>query len=167
MIVALVNSMTSLYASIVVFSVLGFKAANDYGRCLDRCAQCPGATSWGLLYWGSQPMTFYFRKEGGQRVSPKGCVYLGPRTWPHWVLADSVGKDEIIPERAPQTMRVSLYETERDTRRHRQRPCDDRDRGGSDIPQAWEGLGHPELGEAQRTPCKSPEGDPAMSIVPL
>ncbi|XP_024434375.1 inactive sodium-dependent neutral amino acid transporter B(0)AT3 isoform X1 [Desmodus rotundus] len=35
-IVALVNSMTSLYASIVVFSVLGFKAANDYGRCLDR-----------------------------------------------------------------------------------------------------------------------------------
>ncbi|XP_035876189.1 inactive sodium-dependent neutral amino acid transporter B(0)AT3 isoform X2 [Phyllostomus discolor] len=35
-IIALVNSTTSLYASIVVFSVLGFKAANDYGRCLDR-----------------------------------------------------------------------------------------------------------------------------------
>ncbi|KAM5328660.1 inactive sodium-dependent neutral amino acid transporter B(0)AT3 [Glossophaga mutica] len=35
-IIALVNSMTSLYASIVVFSVLGFKAANDYWRCLDR-----------------------------------------------------------------------------------------------------------------------------------
>ncbi|CAK6444230.1 unnamed protein product [Pipistrellus nathusii] len=34
--IALVNSMTSLYASIAVFSVLGFKAANDYGRCLDR-----------------------------------------------------------------------------------------------------------------------------------
>nr|KAF6356048.1 solute carrier family 6 member 18 [Myotis myotis] len=28
--------MTSLYASIAVFSVLGFKAANDYGHCLDR-----------------------------------------------------------------------------------------------------------------------------------
>ncbi|XP_045704123.1 inactive sodium-dependent neutral amino acid transporter B(0)AT3 isoform X2 [Phyllostomus hastatus] len=35
-IIALVNSTTSLYASIVVFSVLGFKAANDYGHCLDR-----------------------------------------------------------------------------------------------------------------------------------
>lgn len=35
-IIALVNSMTSLYASIAVFSVLGFKAANDYGHCLDR-----------------------------------------------------------------------------------------------------------------------------------
>ncbi|XP_006762520.1 PREDICTED: sodium-dependent neutral amino acid transporter B(0)AT3 isoform X1 [Myotis davidii] len=34
--IALINSMTSLYASIAVFSVLGFKAANDYGRCLDR-----------------------------------------------------------------------------------------------------------------------------------
>ncbi|XP_008160272.2 inactive sodium-dependent neutral amino acid transporter B(0)AT3 [Eptesicus fuscus] len=34
--IALVNSMTSLYASIAVFSVLGFKAANDYGHCLDR-----------------------------------------------------------------------------------------------------------------------------------
>uniref|UniRef100_A0A4X1THB2 Transporter n=1 Tax=Sus scrofa TaxID=9823 RepID=A0A4X1THB2_PIG len=33
--IALVNSMTSLYASIAVFSVLGFKAANDHGRCLD------------------------------------------------------------------------------------------------------------------------------------
>ncbi|XP_026362429.3 inactive sodium-dependent neutral amino acid transporter B(0)AT3 [Ursus americanus] len=36
--IALVNSMTSLYASIAVFSVLGFKAANDHGRCLDRNA---------------------------------------------------------------------------------------------------------------------------------
>ncbi|XP_032717725.1 inactive sodium-dependent neutral amino acid transporter B(0)AT3 [Lontra canadensis] len=34
--IALVNSMTSLYASIAVFSVLGFKAAKDHGRCLDR-----------------------------------------------------------------------------------------------------------------------------------
>ncbi|XP_005857962.1 PREDICTED: sodium-dependent neutral amino acid transporter B(0)AT3 isoform X2 [Myotis brandtii] len=34
--IALINSMTSLYASIAVFSVLGFKAANDYGHCLDR-----------------------------------------------------------------------------------------------------------------------------------
>ncbi|XP_061249909.1 inactive sodium-dependent neutral amino acid transporter B(0)AT3 isoform X2 [Bos javanicus] len=34
--IALVNSMTSLYASIAVFSVLGFKAASDHGRCLDR-----------------------------------------------------------------------------------------------------------------------------------
>ncbi|XP_057564448.1 inactive sodium-dependent neutral amino acid transporter B(0)AT3 [Hippopotamus amphibius kiboko] len=33
--IALVNSMTSLYASIAVFSVLGFKAAHDHGRCLD------------------------------------------------------------------------------------------------------------------------------------
>uniref|UniRef100_A0A2K6EVI6 Solute carrier family 6 member 18 n=1 Tax=Propithecus coquereli TaxID=379532 RepID=A0A2K6EVI6_PROCO len=34
--VALVNSVTSLYASITVFSVLGFKATNDHGQCLDR-----------------------------------------------------------------------------------------------------------------------------------
>ncbi|XP_043832511.1 inactive sodium-dependent neutral amino acid transporter B(0)AT3 [Dromiciops gliroides] len=34
--IALVNSMTSLYASIAVFSVLGFKATNDYWNCLDR-----------------------------------------------------------------------------------------------------------------------------------
>ncbi|XP_006872446.1 PREDICTED: sodium-dependent neutral amino acid transporter B(0)AT3 [Chrysochloris asiatica] len=34
--IALVNSMTSLYASIAVFSVVGFKATNDYGHCLDR-----------------------------------------------------------------------------------------------------------------------------------
>lgn len=34
--IALINSMTSLYASIAVFSVLGFKADNDYGHCLDR-----------------------------------------------------------------------------------------------------------------------------------
>lgn len=41
MTVALVNSMTSLYAAVVVFSMLGFKAAQDYGRCLDRCARRP------------------------------------------------------------------------------------------------------------------------------
>ncbi|XP_004698449.2 inactive sodium-dependent neutral amino acid transporter B(0)AT3 isoform X2 [Echinops telfairi] len=35
-IIALVNSMTSLYASITVFSVVGFKATNDYEKCLDR-----------------------------------------------------------------------------------------------------------------------------------
>ncbi|XP_004380364.1 inactive sodium-dependent neutral amino acid transporter B(0)AT3 [Trichechus manatus latirostris] len=35
-IIAVVNSMTSLYASIAIFSVLGFKATNDYGHCLDR-----------------------------------------------------------------------------------------------------------------------------------
>ncbi|XP_058420384.1 inactive sodium-dependent neutral amino acid transporter B(0)AT3 [Diceros bicornis minor] len=34
--VALINSMTSLYAAIIVFSVLGFKAGNDHGHCLDR-----------------------------------------------------------------------------------------------------------------------------------
>ncbi|XP_045421897.1 inactive sodium-dependent neutral amino acid transporter B(0)AT3 [Lemur catta] len=34
--IALVNSMTSLYASLTVFSVLGFKATNDHGHCLDR-----------------------------------------------------------------------------------------------------------------------------------
>ncbi|XP_049624987.1 inactive sodium-dependent neutral amino acid transporter B(0)AT3 [Suncus etruscus] len=34
--IALINSMTSLYASVAVFSVLGFKAANDHGHCLDR-----------------------------------------------------------------------------------------------------------------------------------
>ncbi|XP_041488167.1 inactive sodium-dependent neutral amino acid transporter B(0)AT3 isoform X3 [Microtus oregoni] len=33
--IALVNSMTSLYASITIFSIMGFKATNDYGRCLD------------------------------------------------------------------------------------------------------------------------------------
>ncbi|XP_058148631.1 inactive sodium-dependent neutral amino acid transporter B(0)AT3 [Dasypus novemcinctus] len=38
--VALVNSMTSLYASIAIFSVLGFKATNDYGQCLDRNIVC-------------------------------------------------------------------------------------------------------------------------------
>ncbi|KAM6224388.1 inactive sodium-dependent neutral amino acid transporter B(0)AT3 [Rhynchocyon petersi] len=35
-IIALVNSMTSLYASIAIFSVIGFKATNDYGHCVDR-----------------------------------------------------------------------------------------------------------------------------------
>ncbi|VFV41085.1 sodium-dependent neutral amino acid [Lynx pardinus] len=35
-IISLVNSLTSLYSSIAMFSVLGFKAANDHGRCLDR-----------------------------------------------------------------------------------------------------------------------------------
>ncbi|XP_050651149.1 inactive sodium-dependent neutral amino acid transporter B(0)AT3 isoform X2 [Macaca thibetana thibetana] len=35
-VIALVNSMTSLYASIAVFSVLGFKATNDHEHCLDR-----------------------------------------------------------------------------------------------------------------------------------
>ncbi|XP_008058900.1 sodium-dependent neutral amino acid transporter B(0)AT3, partial [Carlito syrichta] len=34
--IALVNSMTSLYASIAVFSILGFKATNDHRHCLDR-----------------------------------------------------------------------------------------------------------------------------------
>ncbi|XP_076971014.1 inactive sodium-dependent neutral amino acid transporter B(0)AT3 [Tamandua tetradactyla] len=34
--IALINSMTSLYASIAVFSILGFKATSDFGQCLDR-----------------------------------------------------------------------------------------------------------------------------------
>ncbi|XP_073933870.1 inactive sodium-dependent neutral amino acid transporter B(0)AT3 isoform X2 [Castor canadensis] len=34
-IISLVNSMTSLYASITIFSIMGFKANNDYGQCLD------------------------------------------------------------------------------------------------------------------------------------
>lgn len=34
--VAVVNCMTSLYASIPVFSVLGFKATTAYWDCLDR-----------------------------------------------------------------------------------------------------------------------------------
>ncbi|XP_052015909.1 inactive sodium-dependent neutral amino acid transporter B(0)AT3 isoform X3 [Apodemus sylvaticus] len=34
--IALVNSLTSLYASITIFSIMGFKASNDYGKCLDR-----------------------------------------------------------------------------------------------------------------------------------
>jgi len=34
--VAIVNSITSLYASIPVFSVLGFKALTGYWDCLDR-----------------------------------------------------------------------------------------------------------------------------------
>ncbi|XP_077874715.1 inactive sodium-dependent neutral amino acid transporter B(0)AT3 isoform X1 [Ictidomys tridecemlineatus] len=33
--IALVNSLTSLYASITIFSVMGFKATNDYRQCLD------------------------------------------------------------------------------------------------------------------------------------
>lgn len=47
MIIALVNSATSLYASITIFAIMGFKAINDHGQCLDRCAfpvssqQCP------------------------------------------------------------------------------------------------------------------------------
>ncbi|KFO38489.1 inactive sodium-dependent neutral amino acid transporter B(0)AT3 [Fukomys damarensis] len=34
--IALVNSATSLYASITVFSIMGFKATSDHGQCLDR-----------------------------------------------------------------------------------------------------------------------------------
>ncbi|XP_006140192.1 inactive sodium-dependent neutral amino acid transporter B(0)AT3, partial [Tupaia chinensis] len=34
--IALVNSATSLYAAMAVFSIMGFKATNDLGRCLDR-----------------------------------------------------------------------------------------------------------------------------------
>lgn len=34
--VAVVNSITSLYASIPIFSVLGFKATTSYWDCLDR-----------------------------------------------------------------------------------------------------------------------------------
>jgi len=34
--VAVVNSVTSLFASIPVFSVLGFKATTGYWDCLDR-----------------------------------------------------------------------------------------------------------------------------------
>ncbi|XP_023562746.1 sodium-dependent neutral amino acid transporter B(0)AT3 isoform X2 [Octodon degus] len=35
-IIALVNSLTSLYASITIFAIMGFKATNDHGQCLDR-----------------------------------------------------------------------------------------------------------------------------------
>ncbi|XP_062942128.1 inactive sodium-dependent neutral amino acid transporter B(0)AT3 [Cynocephalus volans] len=35
-VIALANSMTSLYASVTIFSIMGFKATKDYGRCLDR-----------------------------------------------------------------------------------------------------------------------------------
>ncbi|XP_013361353.1 PREDICTED: sodium-dependent neutral amino acid transporter B(0)AT3 isoform X1 [Chinchilla lanigera] len=35
-IIALVNSMTSLYASITIFAIMGFKATSDHGQCLDR-----------------------------------------------------------------------------------------------------------------------------------
>ncbi|XP_048193288.1 sodium-dependent neutral amino acid transporter B(0)AT3-like [Perognathus longimembris pacificus] len=34
-VISLVNSLTSLYASITIFSIMGFKATNDYRRCLD------------------------------------------------------------------------------------------------------------------------------------
>ena len=37
-VVGLVNSATSLYASISVFSILGFKANNNYLLCLQRYA---------------------------------------------------------------------------------------------------------------------------------
>nr|XP_051686680.1 inactive sodium-dependent neutral amino acid transporter B(0)AT3 [Oryctolagus cuniculus] len=35
-VISLVNSMTSLYASVAIFSVMGFKATTDHGQCLDR-----------------------------------------------------------------------------------------------------------------------------------
>ena len=35
-VVGLVNSATSLYASISVFAILGFKANSNYVRCLQR-----------------------------------------------------------------------------------------------------------------------------------
>ncbi|XP_012869322.1 PREDICTED: sodium-dependent neutral amino acid transporter B(0)AT3 [Dipodomys ordii] len=35
-IISLVNSLTSLYASLTIFSIMGFKATTDYRRCLDR-----------------------------------------------------------------------------------------------------------------------------------
>lgn len=34
--ISLVNSLTSVYASITIFSVMGFKATNDHRQCLDR-----------------------------------------------------------------------------------------------------------------------------------
>ena len=37
-VVGLVNSATSLYASVSVFSILGFKAKNNYVSCLQRYA---------------------------------------------------------------------------------------------------------------------------------
>lgn len=36
MVISLVNSMTSLYASVAIFSVMGFKATTDHGQCLGR-----------------------------------------------------------------------------------------------------------------------------------
>ncbi|XP_021114241.1 sodium-dependent neutral amino acid transporter B(0)AT3 isoform X2 [Heterocephalus glaber] len=39
-IIALVNSVTSLYASVTIFSIMGFKATNDHGQCLDRNILC-------------------------------------------------------------------------------------------------------------------------------
>ncbi|XP_042551104.1 inactive sodium-dependent neutral amino acid transporter B(0)AT3 [Dipodomys spectabilis] len=35
-VISLVNSLTSLYASLTIFSIMGFKATMDYRRCLDR-----------------------------------------------------------------------------------------------------------------------------------
>ncbi|XP_069898232.1 inactive sodium-dependent neutral amino acid transporter B(0)AT3 [Dipodomys merriami] len=35
-VISLVNSLTSLYASLTIFSIMGFKATTDYRRCLDR-----------------------------------------------------------------------------------------------------------------------------------
>uniref|UniRef100_G1U649 Solute carrier family 6 member 18 n=1 Tax=Oryctolagus cuniculus TaxID=9986 RepID=G1U649_RABIT len=37
MVISLVNSMTSLYASVAIFSVMGFKATTDHGQCLGSC----------------------------------------------------------------------------------------------------------------------------------
>uniref|UniRef100_H0VH68 Transporter n=1 Tax=Cavia porcellus TaxID=10141 RepID=H0VH68_CAVPO len=67
-IIALVNSATSLYASITIFAIMGFKAINDHGQCLDRCGtsgpglafivfteavlHMPGAPVWAVLFFG-------------------------------------------------------------------------------------------------------------------
>ncbi|XP_051683967.2 sodium-dependent neutral amino acid transporter B(0)AT3-like [Oryctolagus cuniculus] len=36
MVISLMNSMTSLYASVVIFSIMGFQATTDHGQCLGR-----------------------------------------------------------------------------------------------------------------------------------
>ena len=75
MTIALVNGMTSLRASITVFSVLGFQAASDHGRCRDEGARCPralgrGGPELGPLV-GIPRMTFCFPRAVGWGVQPE------------------------------------------------------------------------------------------------
>lgn len=50
--VGIINSATSLYASISVFSILGFKATRNYHSCLNECV-CPNPTHLHVLRFPS------------------------------------------------------------------------------------------------------------------
>lgn len=50
--VGIINSATSLYASISVFSILGFKATSNYESCLNECV-CTNSTHLHVLHFPS------------------------------------------------------------------------------------------------------------------